>query len=765
MSIKKLLPIGVIFITSVIFFYKTFFLLEVPFPGDLLISEYSPWKYEKYLGYNPGSYPNKAQYFDVIRQLYPWKIFAMDEIKSGHIPLWNPYNFSGSPLLANNQSSVFYPLNILFFIFNNSTAWSIYIILGPFIASIFTYLYTRKIQISVIGSLVSSISFAFSLYFSVFFEYGNFTHTVLWVPIILFFLEEWFSSKKLHNLFIISFCIAFSGFAGHLQLFSGVLILTFYYAIIRGFHFDKKIFIMPFLAILLGVGICAVQLLPTFELISNSARTTIGELHYFKDILFQLYQSILFIVPDAYGNPATRNYLLTDSYPGNAVYIGSISLIFALYSLFFIKKTFIRIFSITALFTIILITNNPLTQFLYHLNLPFISSSSPSNFIFILTFSFSIMSGIGITEFEKKFDKKIFIPILLITVFLIFITGVHVLFHYPIIIKQVIFGALTFAVGFVILIFTKVTKKKIVLFLVPIFLIADLFFYFNKFNPFVPSTLVFPDISALSFFKNNHARTLGYEGARIEPNFQTQLRINSPEGYDPLYPVSYAQYLTLAKNGYPQPTTYNTRSDAVINIERENDTKEKQFEMKLLNELGVKYILKRHDSISTEHTFPASQFKLLQTVDNWQVIENRSALPRFFVTANYCNSNNTIYTNAYPGIAPCLAQNGADYKEIKSLNYRPGNIQLIKNSTDEGLIVVTENYYPGWKVFIDGKETKLRKVDKAFIGVLATKGQKDIIFEFSPLSFTAGLIITIISCGLCLAGVIFFRLKYVKRYF
>src|SRR3989344_9051900 len=91
----------ILFFVTAIFFYKTFLHGLVSFPGDLLIAEYNPWKTYSYLGYNPGSYPNKAQYFDVLRQLYPWKTLSISQLVSGNIPLWNPYNFSGAPHMAN----------------------------------------------------------------------------------------------------------------------------------------------------------------------------------------------------------------------------------------------------------------------------------------------------------------------------------------------------------------------------------------------------------------------------------------------------------------------------------------------------------------------------------------------------------------------------------------------------------------------------------------------------------------------------------------
>ena len=42
-------------------------------------------------------------------QFYFWEHFTRSELAAGRLPIWNPYFFSGYPLLANPQSLVFYP--------------------------------------------------------------------------------------------------------------------------------------------------------------------------------------------------------------------------------------------------------------------------------------------------------------------------------------------------------------------------------------------------------------------------------------------------------------------------------------------------------------------------------------------------------------------------------------------------------------------------------------------------------------------------------
>lgn len=715
MKLKNFFPFILLTLISVIFFYKTFFFFQIPFPGDILIADYAPWKFEKYMGYNPGSYPNKAQYFDVIRQLYPWRILAMDQIKSGQLPLWNPYNFSGSPLFANNQSAVFYPLNLLFLVFNNVVAWSMYILAGPILACVFTYLFARKIKLSEFGSILSSICYGFSLYMSVFFEYGNFSHTILWAPFILYFIERWFDKKSAVNLAFISGGIAFAGFAGHLQLFSGVVGFAIYYLILRSILEKKKDFLFPIISIVIGFGICAVQLLPTFELIQNAARSSLSYQHYVKDILFQFHQFILFVAPDSYGNPATRNYILTDTYPGNAIYFGVLGILFSAYSLKYYKNLYVKLFGISSILIIIFITNNPLTQLLFQLDVPFIASSSPSNYMFLLTFSLAMLAGIGIGEFEKKFDKTILKTSAGVVLVFLILFVFHKIFHVEIVSKQLLFGGLILIASFATIFIGVVTRRKAILYVILLVLVVDLFVYFQKFNPFVPPSLAYPETSIVNYLQDNagYNRFIGNKAATIESNFATGFHIYSPDGYDPLYPKSY--------NAFTQSTS---RSDVVLSLSTTQQ----------LNELGVKYILDRIENGSDQKTFPPGKFKPIYTQNEWVVYQNLDALPRAFVRT----------------------QKGIVSAAISS--YSPNKV-TIRTENAKGRLVLTDTYYPGWSAEVDGKPTKIIKDSGIFRSLEINNGSHTIVFSYQPFSFYLGLIISIISIGSLTLLVLLFRIQ------
>src|SRR3990167_10395506 len=104
--------------------------------------------------------------------IYPQKIYAMSQIKSGMLPLWNPLMFNGYPLMANFQSAVFNPFNVFFLLARPAVAWSWYIAFQPFLAGLFTYLLLRYLRLSVWPALFGAIAFAFSGFSLIWLEYG-----------------------------------------------------------------------------------------------------------------------------------------------------------------------------------------------------------------------------------------------------------------------------------------------------------------------------------------------------------------------------------------------------------------------------------------------------------------------------------------------------------------------------------------------------------------------------------------------------------------
>src|SRR5437773_1653816 len=114
---KKLFPFLFIAIIVIVLFKPFFVNHLLPIPSDTIVGLYNPFR-DLYAKDYPRGIPFKNFLItDPARQQYPWRTLAVNLERKLQLPLWNPYNFAGTPLLANFQSAVFYPLNFFLFIF------------------------------------------------------------------------------------------------------------------------------------------------------------------------------------------------------------------------------------------------------------------------------------------------------------------------------------------------------------------------------------------------------------------------------------------------------------------------------------------------------------------------------------------------------------------------------------------------------------------------------------------------------------------------
>lgn len=775
MKRKELLFALIIALLITGFFFYKIFSGVIPFPGDLLISEYNPWKTYSYLGYNPGSYPNKAQYFDTIRQIYPWKTLSLSLINSGRMPLWNPYNFSGAPLFANSQSAVLYPLNILYLLLGQLKAWGFLIFLQIFLSGVFTYIYSRRIGLGKLGGAFASIAFSASLFQTVFLEYNTIGHVILWLPLILFSVESLIKKMNIFYGFLFAFSIFCAGTAGHLQIFGFIIVFTAIYAVSRIFIsnnlFKENLVRLGIFSVLLlfSFGISAVQLFPTFELFANSARVSQSYSFLINTLLIQPYQLILFLSPDIFGNPAARNYLISDTYPGNALYIGFIPFVFSLFSLEYLKKNkLVAFFACASGLLLLLFLRTPLTEILYKANIPLFSTGSPTNAVFLMSFSLSILAGFGIDAWVKNNSKfSYYVSIFIFSIIILIWLAIFTIHPAIIVLNNFIFTtglAAIFILFFITGNFVK-KRKSVVIIIFTLVTIFDLFYFFNKFNPFVKKEIVFPDTKIISFLKTNAGinRFWGYGTANIESNFATQYSIFSPDGYDPLYPKWYGEFLQSSKDGKIHTDFSNiSRSDAVIAAGfGESDFATNKNRLKVLDLLGVKYILDRVENGSTEKTFPGDRFNSLSKSDGWQIFENKKSLPRILLAPDYKVVNNkndfekTFFDDKFDPSKTILLnkpinnfilnKEGLNEASVSIIKYSPNNILLKTSSSNNSVLFLSDTYYPGWEAEIDGGKTEIYQAFYAFRAIGLPAGKHIVSFSYNPASFAMGKIITIIS--------------------
>lgn len=778
-----------LFVIPVLFFYQTILFSRLPFPGDLLVGHYEPYRSYSYLGYAPAGVPNKAQGPDVIRQIIPWKSFAIESIKKKEIPLWNPYNFSGNPLMANFQTGVFYPLNLIFFFLPFQLAWSVYILLIPILSIVFTYLYLKNLKLSNEASALGAISFSFSLYMVVWLEWGNIGHTLLFLPLLLLITDKIIGKTNYKLLFFLALTSLFSILAGYIQGFFYIVLVVVFYFLIKAHHHKKltiKKSILFFFPLLFAVLISLFQIIPTLELFASSSRGNYG-LEDISHLLNPAYYLITVIAPDFFGNPAARNYWFLGTYIERVSYFGLIPFVFAIFAaLDLFKKIEVKIFSIIFIVSLILATDLLITKYFYLIPIPVISTTVPTRLLSLFAFSGSMLAAFGFDYFIKSKDNKKLLAVCLIINVLLFGALIFTYF-YPNFNKEALSNLLVsrknlilpfvycLVLTVIVLLYSKqkTLQKLIVYFL--IFMVSfELFYYFQKITPFSPREFLYPQTPVIKFLKENAgiSRFWGYGSGYIESNFQTFDGTFSPEGADPLHIKGYTELLSSSKNG--EIPNILPRPDANISPGfGKEDLKGNAFRQEVLNILGVKYVLHRKDFLGPDlDTFSQDSYKLVWENKPWQVYENLTVVPRIFITNKYRVAENKkealriLYDDSFNETEeillfenPRINMSQDLLSSAKLVSYDPNKVVIRTNSNGEGLLFLSDNYYPGWIAKIDDNRTKIYTANYSFRAVKIPTGSHQVIFEYKPKSFYYSLYVSFISLVIFISILFFIKIK------
>lgn len=198
------------------------------------------------------------------------------------------------------------------------------------------------------------------------------------------------------------------------------------------------------------------------------------------------------------------------------------------------------------------------------------------------------------------------------------------------------------------------------------------------------------------------------------------------------------------------------------------------FFKKLSQILSIKYwILSDFDSQEILKMIAASRnfHEYLNIKDlKLKIYESKDALPRVFVVSNFLKVNDLetarlLVLNQVLSLKEVAVISEPDgetslvsiIKKIKMIRRTmPNGTAEIKadkfnkviveaNLERDGMLILTDFYYPGWKVYIDGKKEEILRVNYFHRGVKLTKGRHEVVFIYRPVSLIVGISVTTIA--------------------
>ncbi len=704
--------------------------------------------------------------------------YVSRRLASGHFPLWNPFQACGFPTLAGLQGGVFYLPNILFLFMSAEDAISFSTLFHLCLAALFLYLLFRRLfpEAHLAGALLGALAFTFNprMYEFVLFP-GNYM-TACWLPAGLYFSERIITKRTFASAAMLAFSIAMIFLAGFTQVtvyvyeIMGVFLLfRLVQRIRKGESWREVARILGLLtaAGITGALLAAPQLLPTYELVGFSARSTgtltpqMSEVYgphanaflpWLKGMVN--YSSVLSLVNGQHPIPPWSLFLLLVPFAFLRRHARSTS--------FF----FLGVAVIT--FVLSLGTNTPFYR-LYWEHFPTGNwFTTPIRLRLLFYFSLSLLAGSGLSslldgEVMGKLRGAVLLQLegLLLIVSALF-AAIALLF-----LKNWIFlitGVITVHLVLLLAIMmmtrkSRMREQRYLVILLIILISAESAFWYRNLVPFPIKEKPRENLynSALAATLSSSGRIhiengwgLGFYGSpRVPEKFGSLFQIPVTTNWEPLSLRSYQEfcnYMTgrewyygrfqLAGRPFSEKmfdmlsAKYIVFSDAGKDwIQERIRSQPSERRYRLIEDMGTARVYEDLHALA-----------YINFATGWELVK-RCAEMRGVVENVHFDPRSTVILDApLDGLSQqdppvSLSEN----KFIKSANLDYEQVEIDVETPQTGIVWVSDCYYPGWRVWVDGAESTMLRVNQAFKGVYVLPGRHKITMKYVPASFRWGL--------------------------
>lgn len=249
-----------------------------------------------------------ALYFrDIYHNYAPFLNFIAKTFAQGHLPLWNPLVFGGTPQLASLEPPVFYPPGWIFCLgLRFSWALALNLIFHHLLAAAGIYLLGRSYGWRWFSCALCACLFTFSGMMVSMNNFHPLQNTVAWLPLMFWAAHELLSRPRSGAM------AAFAGVFG-LQILSGHLEVVYFECLLLLIYglFELKDLPTPRwrglgllgIAVVLGLGLSAIQLLPALAYLPETVRRAgVGSAAQAEVWSFHPFLSLMLMIPEQSGN-------------------------------------------------------------------------------------------------------------------------------------------------------------------------------------------------------------------------------------------------------------------------------------------------------------------------------------------------------------------------------------------------------------------------------------------------------------------------------
>jgi hypothetical protein len=738
--------------------------------------------------------------------LHPLYIAESDLYENG-LPIflspiwkWSSYEFSGLPVLADPQNFNFYPPYIVLGELLHS--WTAVVVSAPLLAACFTYAYVFSLTRARTAAMFSALAYGLSEEMLERLRHLNHVHVIAWLPLIALAVDRvrhldrdgdlaWSADRRWIAIgaFAVGSCIL----AGHPQPALYAMYCVGLYALV-GLLVDRS----PWrqwasTAVLFAVGILlsAIKALPLAEARNYVVRGEGLTFERFVGPSLSGPQMFTFVFPTILHEPITEL----------PTYVGVATLLLAMIGVARIRSNWrIAFWLVMSIIGVSLALGNATraVDVAYYVPL-YTWFRNLSRHLFLFAFGSSVLAGYGVAALQARqvSMRKLRIASAILLAFMIL--GAFLIWRFPAafpletVLGQRGSGPLSFLsagiwIQFIVLIavvaivaWILAAPSQLALSILLLLLVADLLNalpYDIKRDGIdifaIPAEAAKPSVHALAIgraLEATQGRALAAGGTQVDDvlpaTFARVWRIPIAGGYGAMILDRISRMANMGTNGEIRPTVLSD-ADTVLDL------------------LAVRYVMVNDDDLAdpvrqqwlrgSSRWREAMHFNTSRETDRGKdediagetavtVFENERALPRawFVNTVTFASDDDAIRAiqegklPAGSGFDP-RSQALMDRSEhpptsrftpgesqARVMRIGDGDILLATTSEGTGLMVLSENAYPGWRARIDGTETPIYRADVALQAVVVPAGVHRVEFTMQSRSLRTGMIVSAVA--------------------
>ncbi len=710
--------------------------------------------------------PGNPYIQDQTTEFLAFFLAAKTQIWQGMWPLWNPFILSGTPLLANTQSALLFPLNWGHFVLPAGWGFTVSALLKVILAPWFTYLLARRLQLTHSAALIAGVAFGFCS-FHIFWLNHPHSNVTLLIPLCFYATENLLQRQTIKAVALLALVTAVTLFAGHVEIALFTAMACAVYLLVRAIQLHTMCWRLcwQFAGAYVGsLFLAAVMMLPFLEFLTVAAVWEERSSDWVYTMPLSAMATAVFA--DIFTLPGW-----IDDYMGyhiSSVYLGVSALPLVAVALFKGGRQMLPWLMVLGVTLMLAFDIGPLYDIFKHL--PVMGHLPMFYWAALIAFSGSLLAGIGWHCCSQNHIN----PTFLMVTGLLLLLGVWAISFfwqgadYPgavadlAVLKTALQQRAWMISGVLLVVLVSCylahKNKRWMGYIMLVVVFADLWWFNHGWNPTVNTDHVFPVKKPASVqFLHQQAkpyRILGLDYI-LKPSTNMLAELDEVRGYDVPVNLRYHRFFKEVLAGTVSFWVYEK-------------TSLQEGILPYLNIQNVRYILSKKpldESLSMPLVYD----------DDIKIYENSGAEQRLFYRAQ------ARYVDSPEAALSVLLAEPEKLKELVIIEAekadRPDSakkkdaefaFELIAQNAQKltaevtipaaGWLVHAAAYYPGWQAYVDGEQVPIYAANYTQQGIYLGPGKHRVRFRYDPWSFKIGLLLSVLS----FAGVLWILIKNKK---